>query len=129
MLAGFLRQFDVLPKAGEIKPDELPGLARGERFCSAYEQFHLCCNETEISFEHAVLLLNALASGIEIRLAGCSTCGDLVVEDCLSARRAICAYCPREAHAGIPDIEAQCSSDRKSEPEGEMRHYHQESLF
>lgn len=102
MLAGFLRHFDVLPPEGEVRVEDLPNLSRGERFCTACEQFRLSRPDSEISFEHAVMLLAELVRGAEIRLANCSGCGELVVHDCLSTRWPSCAYCLHEAHAGLP---------------------------
>lgn len=102
MLAGFLRHFDVLPAERGVDVDELPDLARGERLCSAYEQFRLSCPNTAIPFERAITLLTELVRGELIRLAICSTCGELVVHDCLCARPPRCAYCLHEAHAGLP---------------------------
>lgn len=129
MLAGFLRQFEVLPNPGEIKLEELPSLARGERFCSAYEQFQLCCGDTEISFEHAVLLLNELVRDVEIRLANCSNCGDLVLQDRLSARGPVCAYCLREAHGGMSRHAQQGIDPLRPQPDDETDEIRQGSLF
>jgi hypothetical protein len=100
MLAGFLRHFGVLPNGRETSADDLPNLARGERFCRAYEQFRACRPDSEISFEHAVMLLTELVRGVEITLLTCTNCGELIVHDCLSARRPSCAYCLHEMHAG-----------------------------
>ncbi len=46
-----------------------------------------------IGFEHAVLLVNALARGNELRLGGCHGCGALLVIDTLSLRPPRCALC------------------------------------
>jgi hypothetical protein len=130
MLAGFLRHFDVLPAEGEARVNELPDLSRGERLCSAYEQFRLACPHTEITFERAVTLLIELARGELIRLANCSTCGELVVHDCLSARRPLCAYCFHEAHAGQPYFQVrEPTLAPQAHSEMERADAHQQSLF
>jgi len=46
-----------------------------------------------IGFEHAVLLVNILACGGELRLGDCHGCGALLVVDALELRPASCALC------------------------------------
>jgi len=46
-----------------------------------------------ISFEHAILLVNELARGEELRLGDCTECGGLVVVDSLALGNIRCARC------------------------------------
>jgi hypothetical protein len=75
----------------------LPGVARGERLCQAFEAYLMLVPASQITFEHAVLLVNELARGIELRLDDCCGCGGLVVVDRLTLRNARCGRC-----AGVP---------------------------
>lgn len=107
VLAGFLRAFDVLPLLpSEIVPDELPGIARGERLCRAYAEFKSLLPETQITIEHAMLLMTELARGVEMTLGRCAICQVLVVVDRLAIGAHRCAYCTYEAQAGLSYIAA-----------------------
>ena len=78
----------------------LPGVARGERLCQAYEAYLTLVPGSLISFEHAVLLVNELARGSELKLGDCIRCGGLVVVDSLRLGEIRCARCsePAEPH-------------------------------
>jgi hypothetical protein len=52
---------------------------------------------SQITFEHAVLLVNALASGEELKISGCVDCGGLAVVDSLAEGAARCSHCSSEA--------------------------------
>jgi hypothetical protein len=130
LLAGFLQHFGALPAPGRIKVESLPDVLRGERLCAAYEQFLLLCPHTDISFERAITLLKELVRGELIRVAHCASCGELVVHDCLWARDPSCAYCFREAHAGLPHpLVRHTRSTARSQPEAEGSEEYQKSLF
>jgi hypothetical protein len=103
LLAGFLRQFDVLSEIGDRQITSLPSLDRGENFVRAYNQFRVGYPRSEITFEHAVMLLNELARGVELALATCASCGAFVVFDRLSVRGPRCAYCSRTAQGSEPE--------------------------
>lgn len=74
----------------------LPGVARGERLCQAFEAYLMLIPASQITFEHAVLLVNELARGVELRLDECQTCGGLLVVDQLTLQDAVtCGRCVR----------------------------------
>jgi hypothetical protein len=77
----------------------LPGLSRGELLCQAFEAFRLLLPATQISFEHAVFLVTALARGDQLRLGGCSECGSLMVTERFPLRAARCHHCAGAVHA------------------------------
>jgi len=61
--------------------------------CQAYEVYRTMLGAPAIGFEHAVLLVNALALGHELRLGACQECGVLLVVDALALRAARCVLC------------------------------------
>jgi hypothetical protein len=71
----------------------LPGVARGELLCQAFEAFRLLLPAAQISFEHAVFLATALARGDQLRLGDCSGCGSLMVTERFRLRSALCSHC------------------------------------
>jgi Flagellar transcriptional activator (FlhC) len=71
----------------------LPGVARGELLCQAFEAYRALVMSPQISFEHAVFLVTALACGDELELAGCDDCGSLYVADRLALRGTRCPHC------------------------------------
>src|SRR6516164_4512722 len=77
--------------------DPLPGVARGELLCQAFEAFRLYLPSAQISFEHAVFLATALSRGDQLRLGNCSGCGSLMVTERFRLRSALCSHC-----AGAP---------------------------
>jgi hypothetical protein len=125
VLAGFLRAFQALPAVGDIDPDSLPSIPRGERLCRAYEEFRSLVPDTEITIEHAMLLLTELVRGEQMDLGRCLRCQVLILVDRLAITSSHCAYCAHEARAGLPYpatlIAAQSKSDSEedagSEPE------------
>ena len=80
-------------------PGSLPALARGELLCEAFEVFRLLLPSGQISFEHAVFLVTALARGDQLRLGSCSDCGSLVVTERFPLRTVRCHYCAGSAQA------------------------------
>jgi hypothetical protein len=79
-------------------------VGRAESLCRAYEGYRAAVCNPAITFEHAVLLVNALARGNELRLGDCENCGALLVVDALGLRPARCAVCSTEARgASHPD--------------------------
>jgi hypothetical protein len=129
MLAGFLRHFDVLPDRENFPVNELANLKRGENFCSAYAQFRMCCPQSEITFEHAVMLLTQLVHGVEIRLELCVSCRGLVVWDCLSNRQPRCGYCLHDAHAGLSHFKARAAASSTPAEEPTSADGPQQRLF
>jgi hypothetical protein len=80
----------------------LPGVARGELLCQAFEAYRALVMSPQISFEHAVFLVTALACGEELELAGCDDCGSLYVADRLALRGTRCPHCAGGVAATSP---------------------------
>jgi Flagellar transcriptional activator (FlhC) len=72
------------------------GVHRAALLCQAYERYRAAVRVPAISFEHAVLLVNALSRGSELRLGDCRHCGALLVVDSLGLRPALCTLCSAE---------------------------------
>jgi hypothetical protein len=70
-----------------------PGLTRGELLCQAFEAYRALLPSAQISFEHAVFLVTALARGDQLRLGGCSDCGSLMVTERFGLRAGRCHHC------------------------------------
>ena len=80
------------------------GVGRAASLCQAYEGYRAVVSAPAIGFEHAVLLVNALTRGGELRLGDCQGCGALLVVDSLALRPARCALCT----AAAPECESPC---------------------
>lgn len=94
VLASLFCLLGVVPTPFIVDPAHgLPGIARGERLCQAFEAYLMLVPCSQISFEHAVLLINELARGVELRLDDCELCGGLVVVDALMLRDVRCSRC------------------------------------
>ena len=100
VLAGFFAAYDVFPNSGQGVVETLESVARGECLCRAYEEFKACWPEAQSTLEHAILLLKALARGVEMALSRCLDCDGLIVIDRLSVTPACCAFCLHERQAG-----------------------------
>src|SRR6266478_2820916 len=80
VLAGFLNAFEVFPtEPTENAHEHLATLARGERLCRAYEEFKAYLPPTQLTLEHAILLLTELTRGVEIALEHCARCQILIL--------------------------------------------------
>ncbi|MGQ0834246.1 MAG: hypothetical protein ACT4O5_04860 [Gammaproteobacteria bacterium] len=80
----------------------LPGVSRGELLCQAFEAYRALIASPQITFEHAVFLVTALARGDELRLSGCEDCGSLFVADRLALRGTRCSHCTGSGAAQAP---------------------------
>jgi hypothetical protein len=78
---------------GRDPPPPSLGIGRAGWLCQAYEAYRALVGTPAIGFEHAVLLVNALARGGELRLGDCQGCGALLVIDALALRPVRCAVC------------------------------------
>ena len=87
----------------------LASVARAAALCQAYEVYRAIVNAPGIGFEHAVLLVNALARGNELALGNCHGCGALLVVDALALRAARCAVCAE----ADPRRQAACGTGRR----------------
>jgi hypothetical protein len=111
VLASVLSLLGVLPPAAPAAPGSgagasgadgagapLPPLARGEQLCQAFEAYRMLLPSAQITFEHAVFLATALTRGDQLRLAGCSGCGSLMVAERFTLRAQRCHHCARHWH-------------------------------
>jgi hypothetical protein len=84
----------------------LPGLARGELLCQAYEAYRGLVPDGMISFEHAVFLLTTLVLGEELILGGCRDCGAALLVDRWSLRAPRCPLCAADHAQGASALPA-----------------------
>jgi len=87
---------------GAATPRPVAGIGRATPLCQAYEEYRAMLGNPAIGFEHAVLLVNTLESGGELRLGNCHGCGALLVVDTLELRPASCALCSPVASGREP---------------------------
>lgn len=93
-IAGLCHHLRALPaQSAAIDPKRLPDVERGERFCLAYNTYLSFVATPRISFEQAMVLFKALATGTEIALGRCPACQTLVLMDRLGGGKIRCAYC------------------------------------
>src|SRR5688572_30652274 len=76
-----------------------PNVTRGALLCEAFEAHRALMGESQISFEHAVFLLDALVTGDELRVAHCRDCTGVLVTDRLALRTPVCNECSGNAEA------------------------------
>jgi hypothetical protein len=77
---------------------------RAAALCVAYERYRATVHDPAITFEHAVLLVTALARGNELRLGDCRDCGALQVVDWLELRPTRCGLCSAGLARGPADF-------------------------
>lgn len=95
-LGSLLLVFGVVPAAPDGGAARLqPGVARGERLCDAFDAYRRISPHAAISFEHAVFLAAALATGTALRLLACRHCGAAGVIDPIAMRSPDCLACGR----------------------------------
>lgn len=100
-LGALCRILGVLPR--EPLPNarqRLPGIANGERLCTALELFRQVVPGARLSLEQAVALAIALAEGDRWSLCHCDQCRGVVLLDRLSPHRLICVHCEKDAREG-----------------------------
>jgi hypothetical protein len=97
-LAGICSLLGVLGarSCGRDRLPLAPGITRAASLCQAYDAYCALVSAPAITFEHAVLLVTALAGGEELALGDCSGCGALLVIDPLALRAARCVVCAGE---------------------------------
>lgn len=78
-----------VPRSGQPAPN----VARGALLCEAFETYQALVGDSQISFEHAVYLLEAVLAGQELRMAHCRDCSGVVVTDSLALRLPVCHEC------------------------------------
>jgi hypothetical protein len=92
LLASLCRLLGVLPMPRPATPPQ-PGIGRGELLCHAYEAYQHLVPHPVISFEHTVLLVNALVAGEQLTLVHCGECAALMVADRITLRPPRCTQC------------------------------------
>jgi len=112
-LAGLCCLVGVLERhQGRVDSAPLAGVTRAAALCRAYDVYQAIVTAPGIGFEHAVLLVNALARGSELALGDCHGCGTLVVVDALALRPARCVLCATEDLRRVP----ACNNARSALP-------------
>jgi Flagellar transcriptional activator (FlhC) len=93
-LGGIARLLNVIPAEPiQKRPVSARSLQEGEGVCRAYEVWHAYVPESDISIDHAFLLVTALGRGEEIRLGHCACCNGLFLIDCLKSNVQCCEFC------------------------------------
>jgi hypothetical protein len=102
----------------------LPGVARGELLCLAFQAFREMVPQSDLTFERAALLFLALAEAEELRLATCRNCHAALIIDRLDVPRAECSVCDGEtskraqARANAPAVSAEADDEDLRSPRG-----------
>jgi hypothetical protein len=94
----------IAPQAIDVEKqarEHSPTVARGALLCEAFEAHRALMGESQISFEHAVFLLDALVAGEELRVAYCRDCTGVLVTDRLALRTPVCNECSGNANADL----------------------------
>jgi hypothetical protein len=93
-LGGIARLLDVIPAQPVQKSlVSARSVQQGEGVCKAYEIWHAFVPDSDISIDHAFLLMTALARGDEVRLGHCVGCNGLILIDCLQPGIPTCVDC------------------------------------
>lgn len=93
-LIGLCYVFEAVPREPMSDPRrDLPGLARGERFCRAYEVYHELCPGRSLDFNEALLVYTAVATGVEIRADRCASCSAVIIRHVSGLNRFRCTRC------------------------------------
>jgi hypothetical protein len=111
-LASVLMLLGVLPAQAAEPAVPLPGLQRGAALCEAFEAYRTVIPAAQISFEHAVFLACALASGELLRLGACTDCGSVMVTERFPARVARCQQCVQAPRTAVPGGAPQADGGR-----------------
>jgi hypothetical protein len=88
----------------EGRPNARPtsDVDRAASLCRAYEGYRAALCNPAITFEYAVLLVNTLVRGNELRLGECPDCKALLLIDSLGLRPVRCSLCSRESRVSRP---------------------------
>lgn len=86
--------------------DSAACVARGTLLCETFEAYRALIGDSQISFEHAVYLVDALHAGDELRVAHCRDCGGVLVADRLALRAPVCNECSAPRVRPTPPEEA-----------------------
>ena len=83
----------LLGLLGRRAPGAPGALADGAALCQAYDAYLSLVSRPAIGFEHAVLLLEALSRGDELRCRRCHGCGGLTVVEAYALPDSLCSGC------------------------------------
>jgi hypothetical protein len=72
---------------------ESPNISRGEQMCAAFETFRALVPDSNVTLEHAFLLVNTLIQGKALALGKCEGCGALIVMEFRGEVRQTCGLC------------------------------------
>ena len=101
LLASLLCLLDLIPlRPVPIARRELPNIVRGEQLCTAFELFREFMPGSNITLEHALLLVATLIQRKELELAKCASCGALIVIDFHGESGPVCGLCLGAGHSG-----------------------------
>lgn len=94
LLASILCLFDLIParRASPITEEPL-SVVRGERLCAAFEMFRELVPHSNLTLEHALLLVTSISRGDELELGKCENCAALTVVDRQGEVDRHCALC------------------------------------
>jgi hypothetical protein len=76
----------------------LPSIENGELLCEAIEAFREWQPDSQLDFEHAVLLVNGIVQGKDVTLGHCSDCRGALLIDRMGTQQDNCGQChgPRD---------------------------------
>lgn len=98
------RLYGAIPDGKGTGMKAVPTVARGERLCDAYETYLDLVSPARLTFEHFVLLVDALDARETLALENCQGCGAaLLVEPATLARRR-CESC---RVTKVPEVAAE----------------------
>jgi hypothetical protein len=72
---------------------EPPNISRGEQMCAAFETFRALVPDSNVTLEHAFLLVNTLIRGKVLALGKCEGCGALIVMEFRGEVGQTCVLC------------------------------------
>jgi len=70
----------------------------GEKLCEVFEAYLAYFPDTELQFEHLVLLVRGLEEAEAVALSSCSNCDAVILADLLGKRRRLCSHCQHAPH-------------------------------
>jgi len=105
-LAGLCLTIGVLPAKSIKDPArELASLTTGERLCYAFELYQQLVPRPQIALEQLVLLVGALACGVEVKFVHCNGCDGAMLVTLARKPTRVCAHCAQrnQGARGDPD--------------------------
>ena len=89
----------ITPRAARAARRDLETVQQGERLCRAYEMYQRLVEHSELTLEHAALLVTTLTEGTELRLGRCIYCGNGTLFDPCGNNRRTCGDCARSGRS------------------------------